>query len=170
MSPQPVESRPLEFSLPNVATGPDPFSLDALPEDVAFVVLYLQRDYYCTNCRKQVQTLADRIEDFHERNTEVVSVLPEPVEDTADWQAKYDLPYPLLADPEVEVGDALEQRVRFGPLGKVSDFFGRMPEVFVIDRRGDGPEVAWAYEGNSTFDRPDVDEVLAVLDGLRAEN
>jgi peroxiredoxin Q/BCP len=157
----------LDLSLPNVASGPDPFSLEELPENVEFVVLYLQRDFYCTNCRKQVQTLADRLDDFHERNAEVVSVLPEPVERTEAWQAQYDLPYPLLADPDAEVGDALDQRVRFGLLGTVSDFFGRMPEVFVVDRRGDEPEIAWAYEGSSTFDRPDVETVLAALDDLR---
>lgn len=158
----------LDWTLPNVAAGPDPFSVDSLTDDVDFVVLFLQRDYYCTNCREQVQALADRIEDVHERNAEVASVLPEPEARAAAWQDRYDLPYPLLADPDVAVGDALEQRVRFGLLGRVSDFFGRMPEVVVVDRRGDDPEVAWAYEGTSTFDRPDVDEVLAVLDDLRA--
>lgn len=164
-----MSSQPFEFSLPNVAAGPDPFSLDALPGDVDFVVLYLQRDYFCTNCRKQVRTLADRVDEFHERNAEVVSVLPEPVDRAEAWQDDYHLPYPLLADPDVEVGDAYDQRVRFSILGRFSDFFGRMPEVFVIDRRGDEPEIAWSYEGSSTFDRPDVEDVLAALDDLRDE-
>ncbi len=162
-----MSSQALPFSLPNVAAGPDPFSLDALPDDVEFVVLYLQRDHYCTNCRKQVRTLADRVDEFHERHAEVVSVLPEPVERAAEWQADYDLPYPLLADPDVDVGDAYDQRVRFGILGQFSDFLGWMPTVFVTDRRGEEPEIGWSHEGSSTFDRPDVDEVLAALDELR---
>jgi len=156
-----------DLSLPNVGPGPDPFSLPALPPDVDFVLLLFQRDYYCTNCRAQVQTVGDRVDEFRARDAEVVSILPEPVDRAESWQAQYDLPYPLLADPDVEVGDALEQRVRFGVLGKISDFFGRMPEVFVVDRRGDEPGIAWAYEGSSTFDRPDVDEVLAAVDELR---
>lgn len=157
-----------DVSLPNVAAGPDPFSLASLPDDVSFVVLFLQRDYYCTNCRSQVQTLADRIDEFHDRDAEVVSVLPEPRDRAADWQARYDLPFPLLADPDAAVGEAYDQPVRFGFLGELSDFFGRMPEVVVVDRRGDQPEVAYTYRGRSTFDRPDVDEVLAELDHLRA--
>ena len=130
-----MSSQPVDFSLPNVATGPDPFSLSALSDDVDLVVLYFQRDHYCTNCRDQVQTLADRVEAFHER--------------------------------DAEVSDAYDQPVRFGLLGKLSDFFGRMPEVVVVDRRSDEPEIEWSYEGSSTFDRPDVDEVLAALDELR---
>lgn len=63
-----------DLSLSNVGVGPDPFSLGALPPDVSFVVLFLQRDHYCTNCRKQVQRLADRIDEFRERDAEVVSV------------------------------------------------------------------------------------------------
>ncbi len=162
-----MSDRPADFSLPNVGAGSDPFSLSALPDDVDFVVLYFQRDYHCTNCRDQVQTLADRVEAFHERDAEVASVLPEPPDRAADWQERYDLPYPLLADPDAEVSDAYDQPVRFGLLGKLSDFLGRMPAVVVVDRRDDDPEVAWTYEGSSTFDRPDVGGVLAALDGLR---
>jgi peroxiredoxin Q/BCP len=157
-----------DFSLPNVGAGPDPFSLDSLPADVAFVVLFLQRDHYCTNCRDQVQTLAEHIEAFHERDAEVVSVVPEPAEKVAEWQDRYDLPYPLLADPDVTVGDAYDQPVRFGLLGRLSDFFGRMPEVAIVDRRGETPELVYTYRGSSTFDRPSVDDLLAELDDLRA--
>ena len=110
------------FSLPNVANRPDPFSLSALPDDVDFVVLFFQRDYYCTNCRKQVQQLADHVEAFHERNAEVVSIVPEPVDRVKSWQSSYDLPYPLLADADAEVGEAYDQPVRFGLLGRFSDF------------------------------------------------
>lgn len=158
-----------DLSLPNVGVGPDPFALDALPAEVSFVVLFLQRDHYCTNCRKQVQGLADRIDEFRERDAEVVSIVPEPVDRVEAWQESYDLPYPLLADPETEAGDAYDQPVRFGLLGRFSDFFGRMPEVVVLDRRGAEPEVAYVHRGSSTFDRPEIDEVLAELDELRAE-
>lgn len=153
-----------DFSLPNVAVGPDPFSISALPEDVSFVVLFLQRDYYCTNCRKQVQQLADRIDEFRERDAEVVSIVPEPVERVEQWQESYDLPFPLLADPDTEAGDAYDQPVRFGLLGRFSDFFGRMPAVVIIDRRGTEPTVVYVHRGSSTFDRPEIDEILDEID------
>lgn len=157
-----------DFSLPNVSTGPNPFTLSELSDDISFVVLFFQRDYYCTNCRSQVQSLADRIEEFHDRDAEVVSIVPEPVDRVAEWQSKYDLPYPLLADLDASVGDAYDQPVRFGILGEFSDFFGRMPAVVIVDRRGDEPKVASTYRGRSTFDRPDIDELLTELDTLRS--
>jgi len=156
-----------DFSLPNVAAGPDPFSLSALDDEIDFAVLFFQRDHYCTNCRKQVQQLADHVDAFRERNAEIVSIVPEPVERVESWQASYDLPYPLLADADAEVGEAYDQPVRFGLLGRFSDFFGRMPEVVIIDRRGPTPEIVYVHQGRSTFDRPDIDELLAELDALR---
>ena len=159
-----MTERVQDFSLPNVAVGPNPFTLSALSEDVSFVVLFFQRDYYCTNCRKQVQQLADRIDGFRERNAEVVSIVPEPVERVEQWQETYDLPYPLLADPNTEAGDAYDQPVRFGLLGRFSDFFGRMPEVVIIDRRRTEPKVVYVHRGSSTFDRPEIDEILDEID------
>jgi peroxiredoxin Q/BCP len=155
----------LAFELPNVGPGPDPFRLADVTAD--FLVLFFQRDYYCTNCRAQVRTLADRYDDFRAREAEIASILPESVAQTREWQAQYDLPYPLLADPDAAVGDQYDQPVRFGPLGKLSDFFGRMPEVVVLDLRGDRPEIAYSYRSKSTFDRPEIDDLLAELDGLR---
>ncbi|MEF8784844.1 MAG: redoxin domain-containing protein [Haloarculaceae archaeon] len=164
------ESRPtVNFSLPNVGPGPDPCSLADLATDNEFVVVYLQRDHLCTNCRKQVQTINDRYEEFRDRDTEVVSIVPEPREKVQSWQDSYDLSYPLLADPDVAAGETFDQPVRFGFLGGLSDFLGRMPEVIVLDCRDDEPRVAWSYSGSSTFDRPAVDEVLTELDTLRTK-
>lgn len=164
-----MSERVPDFSLPNAARGPDPFSLSALPDDVAFLVLFLQRDHYCTNCRQQVQEVADRYDAFAARDAEVASIVPEPLEKVQQWQDSYDLPYPLLADPAAAVGEAVDQPVRFGLLGQFSDFFGRMPEVVVIDRRGPEATIADVHRGSSTFDRPEPDDLLAKLDAFQAE-
>ena len=163
-----MATRAPAFSLPNVAAGPDPFSLDAMAEDVSFVVLFFQRDHYCTNCREQVQEIAGRVADFRQRDAEVVSIVPEPPERVAEWQERYQLPYPLLADPEGTTGEAYDQPVRFGVLGDLSDFLGRMPTVAIVDRRGDEPTLAHVAHGRSTFDRPALDDLLAQLDELRS--
>lgn len=164
-----MHSQVPDFSLPNAAVGPDPFTLSSLPEDIRFVVLFFQRDHYCTNCRQQVTELADNYNAFRARDTEIVSIVPEPLEKVKSWQDSYNLPYPLLADPDAAAGDAYNQPVRFGILGKISDFFGRMPAVVIVDRHKDEPEIAYGYEGSSTFDRPEIDELLAVIDRLNDE-
>ncbi len=159
----------LDFSLPNVGPGPDPLDLSEFLSEHDSVVVYLQRDHLCTNCRKQVQQVADRYDELRDRDAGVVSVVPEPREKVQSWQDSYELPYPLLADPDAAAGEAFDQPVRFGFLGDLSDLLGRMPEVVVVTGSTDGPEVAWSYAGRSTFDRPSVDDVLAALDGLRED-
>lgn len=153
--------------LRNVGSGPDPFSLDDCAAEHDFVLLLFQRDYYCTNCRDQNQAVTDRYAAFEKRNTEVVSIVPEPAEKLAQWQDKYDLPFPLCADPETELSDAYEQPVKFGILGKLSDFFGRMPKAVLLDCRGEAPTVVYSHEGSSTWDRPSIEDVLDAIDERR---
>mgnify|MGYP000203421458 FL=1 len=154
-----------DVSLPNVGSGPDPFTFTEYiaAENLDFVLVLLQRDYYCTNCRKQVQQVRDRYAEFEDRGTAVVSIVPDSPEEVATWQEQYDLPFPLLADPEAAVGDAYDQPVRFGILGKWSDFLGRMPEAVLLDVR-DEPEIVWSHSGRSTFDRPSIDDFLDRID------
>ncbi len=154
-----------DVSLPNAGAGPDSLSLSELAAEHDFLVLFFQRDHFCTNCRGQVQALADRYEEFRERDTEVVSILPESRARADAWQAAYDLPYPLLADSDATLGASYDQPVRFGLLGSLSDFFGRMPAVVLLDCRGD-PEVAWSYRGRSTFDRPSIDDIHDRIDAI----
>lgn len=156
------------FELDNVGSGPDRLSLSTLDCEVDAAVLLFQRDHYCTNCRSQVQEAAGRYETFRGRNTEVVSIVPEPVERVREWQDEYDLPFPLLADPDASAGEAYDQPVRFGFLGDLFDFVGRMPVVVIVDLQGD-PEVAWSHAGSSTFDRPSIDEILDRLDTVLAD-
>lgn len=157
-----------EFELPNVGPGPDPCSLADLARDHDFVVLFFQRDYHCTNCRKQVSQVKDRYSSYRARGATPVSILPEPRERAQEWQDRYELPYPLLADPGTDVADAYGQTVRFGMLGEYSDFLGRMPKVVVLDTRGD-PRILWTHSGRSTFDRPSTRDILDAIDDHLAE-
>lgn len=157
----------LDFELENVGSGRNPLSLSALAADNDFVLLLFQRDYHCTNCRNQIQTVASRYGEFRDRSTEVVSIVPEPAERLEDWQDEYDLPYPLCADPDAEFSAEYDQPVRFGFLGKLSDFLGRMPKVVLLDCRGEDLTVVYSHEGSSTFDRPEIDELLAAIDSNR---
>lgn len=153
--------------LPNVGPGPDPCSLSVLAVHHDFLVVLLQRSPHCRNCKKQVRTFADWHDEFRDRGAEVVSVLPGDREAAADWQREFDLPFPLLADPEAEVGERFDQSVRFGLVGRLSDLLGRMPKAVVLDCRAGVPEVVWTHEGSSTFDRPGIVALLDELDRLR---
>jgi len=156
-----------DFELPNVGPGPDPLSLSEIAGTNEFVLLLLQRDYHCGNCRKQVQVFADWYDDFRDRNTEVVSIVPESRDRVQSWQEEYDLPYPLLADSGTTVGGEYDQPVRFGPLGRFSDLLGRMPKAVLLDCRGDEPTIVYTHEGSSTWDRPELQEIFAEIDAER---
>ncbi len=74
------------------------------------MVPLFRRGYPCGSCRKQVQAIGDRHDEFQALNAAAVSILPGPLERAAEWQKSYDLPFALLADPTTDVSDAYDQR------------------------------------------------------------
>lgn len=159
----------LDFELPNAGTGPDPLRLAEFATDHDAVVLFFQRDYYCGNCREQVQDLADRYREFRDRDAVVVSVLPESEKRANKWQKKYHLPFPLVADEDKTVAEQYGQPTRFGKLGKRLDLLGRMPETALLDARHDLRLYA-VHRGDSPGDRPSVNDVLAMVDRMLADD
>ena len=157
---------PLDLTLPNVGPGPSPLSLSALATSKDVVVILLQRDQFCPNGRDQVRDVSARIDAFLDRGAQPVSIVPEPVERAREWQDSDALHFRLLADHEAAAGTALDQPVRFGFPEDWSDCLGRLPQVSIVDGREEPPAIAWTHRGRSTFDRPSVDEVMAVLDDL----
>lgn len=155
-----------EVVLSNVGPGPDSLSLATL--DAEFVVLVLHRDFYCSEDRQQVRHLKRRYEEFETRDVEVVSVLPEDAETTEQWQKQYHLPFPVVADPDADLGDRFEQGTRFGLLGRLHDVVGRMPAAVVLDVRGDAPREVFGHRGNSRTDRPHIDDLLEAVDKAAA--
>lgn len=179
--------RAARVPLPNVGPGPDTLALEDLAApiepadptttddpDPAYeaILVLLHRDHHCGQCRRQVRAVADRYDEFRERGCEVVSIVPEPRERVREWQERYDLPYPICADPEAVAGDALEQPVRLGALGSRFDLVGRMPAAIVLDVEDDASgagengdtaplSVAASHRGRTTMDRPEIDALLA---------
>ncbi|WP_018256127.1 peroxiredoxin family protein [Halomicrobium katesii] len=156
-----------DFELPNVGVGPDPLSLDRVIERVDFAVLLLLRDYHCPKCKQQVQQIAEAAKQFAELNAVVLPILPEPVERARKWQSQFDLPFPLLADPDKQIGEAYDQPTRFGKLGRVHDMIGRMPESVILDTRGDEAEIVYTYAGGSPGDRPEIETLVDEIDQLQ---
>lgn len=160
-------SKPTDLSveLPNGGVGPDPLRVDQL--DAEFVVLLFQRDHLCSKCRTQVEQIAARYDEFRERNSVVVSVLPEPKERAAEWATNYDLPFPVVADPDNRVAERFGQPVRFGFLGELHDLLGRMPLAIMIDLRASEPRLVYSHVGNSPSDRPTIEGLILELDHHR---
>ncbi|PSG96240.1 peroxiredoxin [Thermoplasmatales archaeon SW_10_69_26] len=152
-----------DVELVNAGAGPDPLSLSELAgrDDVDAIVLLFQRDDYCLQCRSQVQAANDRYAEFTTRNAWVVSVLPETLDTARDWVENYDLMFPVLADPDGVAAEAYDQPTRFGALGEAVDLVGRLPKALILDTREGELEPRYVHEGESTGDRPSMDELLA---------
>ncbi|WP_459194591.1 peroxiredoxin family protein [Halosimplex sp. J119] len=155
------------FELPNVGPGPDPCSLTALADEESFVVLLLHHDHDCHDCRSQAKRAGESFSALRARGAVAVSVLPEPRERTEEWQERFELPHPLLVDPEASAGDDYGQPARLQFLGEHVPIFGRLPAVAIVDARGREPEIAWTYRGRSSWDHPSMTTVLDALDDLR---
>jgi len=152
----------LSIELPNGGPGPDPLRVDQVDAD--FVVLLFHRDFHCSNCQTQASEVAARYNEFRQHDAAIVSILPEPKERAAEWADSYDLPFPVVADPDSRTADRFGQPVRFGVLGRLHDLIGRMPLVVIIDRRNEEPRLVYSYVGDAPGDRPTVDSLLLELE------
>lgn len=119
------------------------------------------------SCKEQAREAASRYDDFQEKGAEVAVIIPEDRPTAESWQESLDLPFPLLSDPESQVGDQVGQQVRFGFLGQLSDIIGRMPAAVILNTGGDTPEITHSFIGSSINDRPSMDEILEQLDTLQ---
>ena len=152
------------FNLPQ-ADSETPFQLENALEDNEFVVLLFQRDYFCTNCRNQVQDINERYDEFQGRNVELVSIIPEGLNRANSWKEKYTLRFPVVADADKKVSDSFNQPVKFGVLGNIHDLLGRMPLTMILD--GSSREILYRNAGETPTDRPSVDKLLGKIDNCK---
>lgn len=139
------------------------YSLKEASKEYDYVLLLFQRDYFCTNCRTQVQRVEERYDEFKDKNAQVVSILPENLSRAEDWDDNYNLSYPVVADKDNNISNSFNQPVRFGLLGSLHDLLGRMPLTIILDTRENSLEVLFRYAGSSPSDRPTVDDLLGKI-------
>lgn len=94
---------------------------------------------------------------FTVRNAAIVVVAPHDAEKVAEYWKKEDLPMIGVPDEDEKLAGLYGQEWKLLKLG-------RMPALFVIDRKG---AVAFARYGTGMSDIPENSEVLKVLDGLK---
>ncbi len=120
------------------------------------VVLYFYPRDDTPGCTKQACSLRDAYGEIQERGATVLGVSPDTEASHVRFKAKYELPFPLLADPEHRVAERYGVWVEKTAYGKKS--MGIRRSTFVVD--GDG-NVAKAMLGVSPDDHAEA--VLAAL-------
>jgi peroxiredoxin Q/BCP len=96
-------------------------------------------------------------EKFESKNAAIVVVAPHGAEKVAEYWKKEELPMIGVPDEDEKLAGLYGQEWKLLKLG-------RMPALFVIDRKG---AVAFARYGTGMSDIPENSEVLKVLDGLK---
>lgn len=122
--------------------------------------MVLLRSHYCPFCRELVQLLRDEYQSFASQSTAVVPVLPDQVERGAVWQRRYELPFPILADP----ADSEDDEPSFEAFESYQRLLRALPGA-VLFRPHDGKlEFVTTFSGDSPQAFPPIGEILEVIE------
>ena len=98
------------------------------------VVLYFYPKDNTPGCTRQACAFAGAYEEFKNRGVEVIGISRDSIASHVKFAEKYDLPFVLLSDPELEAIQAYGVWQEKKMYGKVS--FGVVRTTFIIDENG----------------------------------
>lgn len=98
------------------------------------VVLYFYPRDNTPGCTRQACAFASAYDGFKKKNVEVIGISRDSVASHVKFASKYDLPFVLLSDPELDAIKAYGVWQEKKLYGKVS--FGVVRTTFVIDENG----------------------------------
>jgi thioredoxin-dependent peroxiredoxin len=105
------------------------------------VVLYFYPKDNTPGCTREACDFRDAISRFKKKDVVVLGVSPDSIESHKKFKAKFDLPFPLLADEDHKIAEA------YGAWGEKSmygkKFLGIIRSTFLIDEKG---KIAEAFE------------------------
>ena len=98
------------------------------------VVLYFYPKDNTPGCTRQACAFAGAYAEFREKNAVVIGISRDSVASHVKFAEKYNLPFVLLSDPELEVIKAYDVWQEKKMYGKVS--FGVVRTTYIIDENG----------------------------------
>ena len=98
------------------------------------VVLYFYPKDNTPGCTRQACAFADAYDEFRSKNVEVIGISKDSVASHVKFAEKYNLPFILLADPELQAIRAYDVWQEKKMCGKVS--MGVVRTTFIIDEEG----------------------------------
>jgi peroxiredoxin len=117
--------------------------------DQSRVVLIFFRGKYCLTCRAALRGLLRKLKDFQDSRVAVVAVGPQ----TPEEAKAFNLPFPVLSDPDLEASR------KYG-LVHEKGLFGKdvpRPSTLLISKER---KILWMRAETSTRIRPDPDEIF----------
>jgi peroxiredoxin Q/BCP len=103
------------------------------------VVLYFYPKDNTPGCTKEACNLRDNYQDLLDKGFEIVGVSPDNEKSHQNFATKFDLPFPLLPDPELEIIKAYGAWGEKNMYGK--KYEGLLRTTFIINEEGEIDEV-----------------------------
>lgn len=136
----------------------DTVSLTDFAGSYAVVYFYPRAD--TPGCTMEACSFRDNWGLYEDADVAVVGISDDPVDDLADFAAKYDLPFDLLSDEDGSISSAYDSYGEKSMFGNTFD--GVFRNTFVVDPDG---AIVETFEGVDPEDH--ADEVLEVVEGHR---
>ncbi|WP_417731445.1 thioredoxin-dependent thiol peroxidase [Rosistilla oblonga] len=125
------------------------------------VVLYFYPKDDTPGCTKEACAFRDRSEEIKALGATVLGVSPDDTESHAKFRTKYELNFPLLADPDHKVAEAYGAWREKNMYGKIS--MGIQRSTFVIDAEGKVAKV-WKRVKVDGHDQHVIDAIKALTE------
>lgn len=145
------------------------------------VLLVFYRGGWCPYCSFQIHELARALPEYRKRGVTPVAISVDRPEEASKSKATYAIEFPVLSDPELsahrayrvvhQADDAEVARLKGLGIdlerasGEDHHSFA-IPAMFLIDGKG---EVLWAHANADYKKRPRTEQVLGVIDAVRAK-
>jgi peroxiredoxin len=125
-----------------------------------YLVLFLYRGYWCSDCRNQLLDLKKDAPRFAASQAALIAISTDLVEESATFNREWRFPFPLLSDPKLKVIDAYGVR---HPKGHEGRDISRATVLIIDPSR----TIRFKYVGKSPLDRPTNEEILRDIQFLR---
>jgi len=177
---------PEGIGLPVGALAPDaqvtssdgaPISLSSLYAEGP-ILLVFYRGGWCPFCNFQIRELTEAYGDFRARGVRPVAISVDRIEEAARTDATYEIPFPLLSDPDLSAHNAFhvlntmdEKTIRrLSLMGlDVESYSGQdhhtvaIPALFVISESG---TLLWTHADHDYKTRPTIEQLLGAIESL----
>ncbi|WP_226702308.1 peroxiredoxin-like family protein [Microbulbifer elongatus] len=151
-------------------------SLEGLLKSNAPILVVFYRGGWCPYCNVQIRQLAEAWPEFEKRGVTPVLISVDKPDASAMAKATYEIPFPVLSDPEltaheafdvvVEIDDATAEKYKtYGIV--LEDWSGKdhhkiaAPGIFLVGADG---SIEWAHVSQDYKTRPSVEQLLGMLD------
>jgi peroxiredoxin len=156
-----------------------PASLSAIRQQRGAVLLAFYRGGWCPYCNFEIRELTKAFPQFKQKGVTPIAISVDKVDEAARTGATYEIPFPVLSDPDLHAHEAFrviheaspEEVSRLKGFGiDIERSSGRahhrfaVPAYFLIDSQG---VIRWAHADPEYKVRPTVPQLLSAIDSAK---